>query len=206
MELTLGTIAGALAQIFTIPVSICTTHQQTQFGEERKSLIATAKEIIHEDGITDLWRGLKPSLILVINPAITYGLFERFKEGMYPGMAWLIPGQSFFVGAASMTVATIITYPYIMVKVRMQFKSPMNQGDAEVEDNRHTPTSRVIVIYDLILVIYHHIHNTIEQTSNAACISHCHCHLTDPCYPSDTCNYCHIFPPIGILTPFKSFI
>lgn len=133
MELLLGAIAGALAQIFTIPVSVCTTRQQTQFlPEEKKGLIATANEVISEDGITGLWRGLKPSLVLVINPAITYGLFERFKEAMYPGTNRLTPGQSFFVGAASKTVATIVTYPYIMAKVRMQFKpssSTMNKKE-----------------------------------------------------------------------------
>src|SRR5438477_12023448 len=62
MELMLGAVAGALAQIFTIPVSVCTTRQQTQFGGEQRGLIATAREVISEDGITGLWRGLKPSL------------------------------------------------------------------------------------------------------------------------------------------------
>lgn len=144
MELVLGAIAGALAQIFTIPVSVCTTRQQTQLGDERKSLIATAHEIIREDGITGLWRGLKPSLVLVINPAITYGLFERFKEAMYPGTARLTPGQSFCVGAASKTVATIVTYPYIMAKVRMQFKPSAKQGDVEAEDNRHDGALQIL--------------------------------------------------------------
>ena len=133
MELILGAVAGALAQIFTIPVSVCTTRQQTQISSERKGLIATAKEIISEDGITGLWRGLKPSLVLVVNPAITYGLFERFKEVMYPGVARLSPGQSFMVGAASKTVATIVTYPYIMAKVRMQFKPPKSGKKEDVE-------------------------------------------------------------------------
>jgi len=133
MELVLGAVAGALAQIFTIPVSVCTTRQQTQIGDERKGLIATSKEIISEDGITGLWRGLKPSLVLVVNPAITYGLFERFKEMMYPGVARLTPGQSFFVGAASKTVATVVTYPYIMAKVRMQFKPPSTNKKPDIE-------------------------------------------------------------------------
>jgi hypothetical protein len=43
---------------------------------------------------------------------------------MYPNATKLTPGQSFFVGAASKTVATVVTYPYIMAKVRMQFKPP----------------------------------------------------------------------------------
>lgn len=153
MELVLGAIAGALAQIFTIPVSVCTTRQQTQIGDERKGLIETAKEVIAEDGITGLWRGLKPSLVLVVNPAITYGLFERFKEAMYPGTARLTPGQSFFVGAASKTVATIVTYPYIMAKVRMQFKPPTTnknldaeRGDAheESEFDRHDGAIQIL--------------------------------------------------------------
>jgi len=133
MELVLGAVAGALAQIFTIPVSVCTTRQQTQLGADKKGLIATAKEVISEDGITGLWRGLKPSLVLVINPAITYGLFERFKEVMYPNTVRLTPGQSFFVGAASKTVATVVTYPYIMAKVRMQFKPPAPSKSSSVE-------------------------------------------------------------------------
>ena len=129
MELLLGAVAGALAQIFTIPVSVCTTRQQTQLGQDKKGLIATAREVISEDGITGLWRGLKPSLVLVVNPAITYGLFERFKEVMYPDTVRLSPGQSFFVGAASKTVATVVTYPYIMAKVRMQFKPSSSGGE-----------------------------------------------------------------------------
>jgi solute carrier family 25 (peroxisomal adenine nucleotide transporter), member 17 len=135
MELLLGAVAGALAQIFTIPVSVCTTRQQTQFGEDKKGLIATAKEVIGEDGITGLWRGLKPSLVLVVNPAITYGLFERFKDAMYPNSPRLSPGQSFCVGAVSKTVATIVTYPYIMAKVRMQFKPPKSDIEHESQDD-----------------------------------------------------------------------
>jgi solute carrier family 25 (peroxisomal adenine nucleotide transporter), member 17 len=129
MELVLGAAAGALAQIFTIPVSVCTTRQQTQ--KAKKGLIATAKEIIGEDGVTGLWRGLKPSLVLCVNPAITYGLFERFKEILYPNAKRLSPAQAFMVGAASKTVATVVTYPYIMAKVRMQFKP--NDADPEFD-------------------------------------------------------------------------
>ncbi|CAB5183843.1 unnamed protein product [Rhizophagus irregularis] len=79
-ELLLGAFAGALAQIFTIPVSVVTTRQQTTHVKYRKDLIGTAEEIISDDGITGLWKGLKPSLILCVNPAITYGAFERFKH------------------------------------------------------------------------------------------------------------------------------
>jgi hypothetical protein len=86
IELSLGAVAGALAQLFTIPVSVVTTRQQTQPVSEKRGLIETGKEVIEsEDGWTGLWRGLKASLILVVNPAITYGAYQRLKDIIFPG-------------------------------------------------------------------------------------------------------------------------
>lgn len=122
MELVLGAIAGALSTIFTIPISVCTTRQQTASKLRRKSLWGTVMDVVHEDGITGLWRGLRPSLVLCVNPAITYGLFQILKKRLV-GDGKLSPGQAFGVGALSKTVATVVTYPYIMAKVRMQHKN-----------------------------------------------------------------------------------
>ena len=81
IELSLGAVAGAVAQVFTIPVSVVTTRQQTQSKTEKKGLIDTGREVVRsEDGWTGLWRGLKASLVLVVNPAITYGAYERRRE------------------------------------------------------------------------------------------------------------------------------
>jgi hypothetical protein len=96
VELSLGAVAGALAQLFTIPVAVITTRQQTQSKEDRKGIIDTAREVIEgEDGITGLWRGLKASLVLVINPSITYGAYERLKEVLFPGKKNLSPWEAF---------------------------------------------------------------------------------------------------------------
>ena len=96
MELSLGAVAGAVAQIFTIPVSVITTRQQTQPKGDKKGLLDTGREVLHsEDGWTGLWRGLKASLVLVINPAITYGAYQRLRELLFPGKANLRPWESF---------------------------------------------------------------------------------------------------------------
>lgn len=97
-ELSLGAVAGAIAQIFTIPVAVVTTRQQTVSKHERKGLIATGKEVVDsEDGWTGLWRGLKASLVLVVNPAITYGAYQRLRENLFPGKANLKPWEAFGV-------------------------------------------------------------------------------------------------------------
>ena len=149
MELILGAVAGALGQIFTIPVSVIATRQQVGLVKSKSqpvsspseaapkqsprvtsndqnparstpkdtydnSFLSVARVIIREDGVTGLWLGLKPSLVLTVNPAITYGVFERVKSLILiakektGGNGKLTPWQSFFVGAVSKTLATIV--------------------------------------------------------------------------------------------------
>lgn len=126
-ELALGAAAGALAQIFTIPVAVIATRQQlwiappgaTGKAAREPSLLETAKEIVRDGGLTALWTGLKPGLVLTVNPAITYGVFERGKtlllEGEGRAGGKLGVGEAFWLGVFSKTLATIVTYPYIFV-------------------------------------------------------------------------------------------
>lgn len=96
VELSLGAIAGALAQVFTIPVSVVTTRQQTQPKDDKKGLIDTGKEVVSsEDGWSGLWRGLKASLVLVANPAITYGAYQRLKNIFFSEKTTLKPWEAF---------------------------------------------------------------------------------------------------------------
>ena len=98
-----------------------------------------------EDGICGLWRGLKASLVLVVNPAITYGAYERLKNVMFPGRQSLKPWEAFgkwlcqkgtavavadadsnhlVLGAMSKSLATIATQPLIVAKVGLQSRPP----------------------------------------------------------------------------------
>jgi adenine nucleotide transporter 17 len=122
-ELALGAIAGALAQVFTIPVAVIATRQQLgapkgkgKAGEEHdESFFGVAREIVREEGIAGLWLGIKPGLVLTANPAITYGVFERIKgavllarEKVGDVNTSLGPGLSFALGATSKSLATVV--------------------------------------------------------------------------------------------------
>lgn len=123
-ELSLGAAAGALSQIFTIPVSVIATRQQVgrsiresslssqDEGQVDESFLAVAREIIREDGVTGLWLGIKPGMVLTVNPAITYGVYERLKSLLLlasSANSKLAPGTSFLLGAFSKTLATIVS-------------------------------------------------------------------------------------------------
>ena len=105
-ELALGALAAAFAQLFTIPVSVIATRQQ--LANTSTTFLSTLRDILADDGITGLWRGLKPSLVLTINPAITYGMFERLKTGLLKEGEKMTPGKAFVLGALSKTMATVV--------------------------------------------------------------------------------------------------
>ncbi|KZT29726.1 adenine nucleotide transporter [Neolentinus lepideus HHB14362 ss-1] len=169
-ELILGAMAGALAQIFTIPVAVIATRQQigrsfqsqaaasgpsqplTSLPSETKktsedvyddSFFGIAKEIVREEGVTGLWLGLRPGLVLTVNPAITYGVYERIKSAVLlarekaGGDTKMTPGLNFIVGALSKTLATVVTYPYIMAKVRIQARTA--DEETAVEEHHIPP-------------------------------------------------------------------
>jgi hypothetical protein len=96
VELSLGAVAGSVAQVFTIPVAVITTRQQTQSKGDKKGMYDTARDVVNsDDGWSGLWRGLKASLVLVVNPAITYGAYQRLREVIFPGKANLRPWEAF---------------------------------------------------------------------------------------------------------------
>lgn len=137
-ELSLGAAAGALSQIFTIPVSVIATRQQigrssrapiyseVPIPRPDDSLVGVAREIIREEGVTGLWLGIKPGMVLTVNPAITYGVYERMKSILLLARAAagaadkLTPGMSFLLGAFSKTLATIVSRPSSVSRRRVE--------------------------------------------------------------------------------------
>lgn len=143
VELMLGAVAGAISQMFTLPLAVISTRQQTAARKDKKSVAGTFWEIVNEEGWPALWKGeqrerakraipsfpsthqfifpdllfhagLKASLVLCSNPAITYGMFERMKalllEARPRPKDALSPLESFALGALSKTMATIVTW------------------------------------------------------------------------------------------------
>lgn len=95
--------------MFTIPVSVVATRQQ--LAKKRLSFKRAIAHILRDDGVTGLWRGLRPSLVLCINPAITYGMFERLKTFMLKPGDKMTPFKAFVLGALSKTLATVVRPP-----------------------------------------------------------------------------------------------
>lgn len=117
IELLLGAIAGGLSRVLTTPISVVTMRKQINDDVKKDSYLGIITEIFKDDGISGFWRGFKASLLLTLNPAITYGLYERFEK-LKPTK--LTPEEVFFLGILTKSLATVVTYPYILAKSILQ--------------------------------------------------------------------------------------
>lgn len=120
VELFLGALAAAISQMFTMPIGVITTQQQTD--KQQRSLYKLAKEIYVHEGITGFWKGLRVSLVLCINPSITYGSYERLKQILFGDKEFLGPLESFSIGMLAKSMATLATQPLIVSKAMLQKK------------------------------------------------------------------------------------
>ncbi|KAI3635792.1 hypothetical protein MIR68_006430 [Amoeboaphelidium protococcarum] len=136
-NLLAGTLAGCLTVFITNPVWLLNTRQasgkgNTSLSEDELSkasaqdqsssgTIAMLMQIIKEDGLLSLWQGVGPALILVSNPAIQYMVFEQLRQRIEKTKQ-LTEVDFFILGALSKLVATFLTYPYIVIKSRMQLR------------------------------------------------------------------------------------
>ncbi|KAL9097796.1 MAG: hypothetical protein Q9165_000122 [Trypethelium subeluteriae] len=129
-----GALAGSATVLITNPIWVVNTRMTARKNESdlptasdaakartRKkapSTIGTLMTIIKEEGFMQLFAGVLPALVLVINPILQYTVFEQLKN-VLERRKRVTPSDSFYLGAFGKLMATGITYPYITVKSRM---------------------------------------------------------------------------------------
>ncbi|KAF9964503.1 hypothetical protein BGZ70_006356 [Mortierella alpina] len=175
-ELFLGAEAGIISRFFTAPIHVVTTRQQvmgkdlqgsssssssiSKTGADNKNLQSKVsarsiiKDIYAQNGITGFWAGYAPTVILSINPSITYFLFETIKrliverqtkavagtnasKSVLAAAASLTSLQIFLISACSKAIASFLTYPLILTKTKLQTKkSDQEEEEDETKDRQ----------------------------------------------------------------------
>ena len=134
-ELSVGFLAGAFTKLLTTPISNIVTRMQTSSmldarNTEKKPRISPtvrsiAAQIRSEKGLLGFWSGYSASLVLTLNPSLTFFLFEAFKRTLLPRAhrAEPSPQATFLLAAFSKAIASTITYPFSLAKTRAQVSS-----------------------------------------------------------------------------------
>ncbi|SCW02325.1 LAFE_0F03950g1_1 [Lachancea fermentati] len=118
-SMLVGTIAGSMTAFASNPLWVANTRMTISKSE--KSTLSTIIEIIKNEGFHALFNGLKPALVLVVNPIIQYTVYEQLKNVVLEvrRKSTISPSWAFLLGALGKLAATGSTYPYVTMKTRM---------------------------------------------------------------------------------------
>lgn len=139
-ELSVGFLAGAFSKFLTTPIANIVTRKQTSSmlsgrdpGKDRDqgSLRSIASQIRAEKGVQGFWSGYSASLVLTLNPSLTFFFFEAMKHTLLPRSQRQSPSAQiiFLLAAISKAMASTITYPFSLAKSRLQSSSGLDQRE-----------------------------------------------------------------------------
>ncbi|KAH6890315.1 mitochondrial carrier domain-containing protein [Thelonectria olida] len=151
-ELAIGAVSGAFARLFTTPISNVVTRKQMSSGEQTLGEMMAA--IRKQSGVLGLWSGYSATLVLTMNPSITFFVNRRLAERIIPALededipvAWI----AFLIAAWSKATATAISYPFQTGKTRLQMASASTDEETpDEEKGREEWTGRLLLIRRII--------------------------------------------------------
>lgn len=150
-ELGLGALAGACSRAITTPISNVVTRMQMQPGTE--SLSQSLDEIRKESGTSGLWSGYSATLILTMNPSLTFFVNRRLAKRVIPALeeedipvAWI----AFLLAALSKSAATVLTYPFQTGRTRLQMPTELDCEDSL--DDKKNQKKKSLLSQLLVLV------------------------------------------------------
>ncbi|KAM8825215.1 peroxisomal membrane protein PMP34 isoform 1-T1 [Synchiropus picturatus] len=129
-DLLMGIISGAVNVILTTPMWVVNTRlklQGVKFRNEDlhqtqyKGIFDAFRQIIASEGVATLWNGTLPSLILVLNPAVQFMIYEAMKRRAGSGGKKISSAEIFVIGAIAKAIATTATYPLQTVQAILRF-------------------------------------------------------------------------------------
>lgn len=108
--------------------------------KKKKTFLETTAAVWHENGLAGFWRGVVPSLMMVANPALQYAFYERAGDSFLrhrrreDPTVKLTAWEVFLAASFAKMGATVLTYPVLLVKTRLQASEGRRRGRADARD------------------------------------------------------------------------
>ncbi|KAL3690275.1 hypothetical protein R1sor_016584 [Riccia sorocarpa] len=137
---------------------------------------ATVRELYDEAGLAGFWKGVLPTLIMVSNPALQFMLYETLLKWLTKnrpvkknGLKHTTATEVFTIASIAKLGATIVTYPLLVVKSRLQAKQEIG-GDKALQYSGTADAIVKMVRYEGILGFYKGMSTKIVQSVLAAAV------------------------------------
>ena len=115
-----GCISRTMSVTVIAPLELVRTKLQSRENYRYSELFPTIRNVVKQEGILSLWRGLSPMLLRDVPFSMIYWLgFEQFKVMLLTRMEYS-PMVPFLAGSVSGAIAAALTTPLDVVKTHMQ--------------------------------------------------------------------------------------
>lgn len=125
-DLVFGMLAGVVNVLTTTPCWVVNTRLKMKSTHQivdsipYNNLFDGLIYLARTEGREGLWAGTIPSLMLVVNPAIQFMVYEGMKRRILAGNHTINSLGYFGIGAVAKAVATLLTYPLQLVQTRLR--------------------------------------------------------------------------------------
>ena len=144
LNLSVGAVAGVVNVLLTTPLWMVCTQLAVQSRKGVKEGVTPYAGMIdgltrcyQSEGLSGLWKGLGPNLMLVSNPTIHFFTYERVRqifEKMSKKRGSPISSLEFFcMGALAKAVATVFTYPIQIAQSQLRADRKSAKGTRKYE-------------------------------------------------------------------------
>ncbi|XP_042361685.1 peroxisomal membrane protein PMP34 [Plectropomus leopardus] len=130
-DLIIGIAAGIVNVLVTTPLWVVNTRLKLQGAKFRNAEIRPTNysgildafvQIIRDEGVGALWNGTFTSLLLVLNPAVQFMIYEGLKRQLRRGAPRELSAvEAFVIGAVAKAAATVVTYPLQTIQSILRF-------------------------------------------------------------------------------------
>ncbi|GAX85544.1 hypothetical protein CEUSTIGMA_g12959.t1 [Chlamydomonas eustigma] len=148
-SILVASLAGCGNVVLTCPVWVVALQMQAlqkRSSSEAKNMTSyqVAKQVFKDFGIPGFWKGLAPSLVMVLNPTMQYILYEWLTARLLesrgarssastkktPTAPRLNTSDVFLLTALAKIGSTLCTYPLLLVKSRLQATNSQTDHEA----------------------------------------------------------------------------
>lgn len=141
MDLVFGMLAGVVNVLGTTPCWVVNTRLKLVASNGQRSpvnysnLLEGLIYVGKTEGRAGLWAGTVPSLMLVINPAIQFMVYESLKRRVLERYSTISGWGVFGIGAVAKAVATVFTYPLQLVQTKLRHGSYHTENGEQLPKN-----------------------------------------------------------------------
>ncbi|KAL5722109.1 Nicotinamide adenine dinucleotide transporter 2 [Ranunculus cassubicifolius] len=124
-----GAAAGAISATFVCPLDVIKTRLQvyglpklSHSGQKGSLIVASLKNIIKNEGVSGMYRGLSPTILALLpNWAVYFTVYEKLKCALHShGDGQLTFGANIVAATGAGAATAITTNPLWVVKTRLQ--------------------------------------------------------------------------------------